>query len=127
MREHGLTEVFRSASAALLGERLHLQFVFLLFELLDDSVVEVERQIFQGGRAGAAEIGFGGDALPQSEHQPDGKYKGSSRREQHQYSPQDQRIAKQIYHQNLPYQRKNWLPTKNASKAMLPRKTPKGI
>ena len=38
-----------------------------------------------------------------------------------------QGIGEQLYHQNLPYQRKNWLPTKSASRAMLPRKTPKGI
>ena len=44
IREHGLAEVFRGAGAMLFGLRLYLQFVLLLLELLDDRVVEIQRQ-----------------------------------------------------------------------------------
>ena len=125
--EHGLTEILCSAGAALFGQSLHLQFVLLLLELLDDGVVEMQRQSLELGRGSGAEIGFGGDVAPQRAHQPDGQYKGASGHEEQQHGAQDQRIGNQPYHQNLPYQRKNWLPTNSASKAMLPRKTPNGI
>ena len=125
--EHGLAEIFRGASAALFGQRLHLQLVFLLLQLLDDGVVEMEWQSFQSGRGGGIEIGLGGNVAAQAANHPDGKHEGATRHDQHQRSAQNQRIGQQPYHQNLPYQLKNWLPTNNASKAMLPRKTPKGI
>ncbi len=61
--EHGLAEIFRSAGAALFGLRLHLQLVFLLLELLDDRVVEMQGQSVELGRGAGIEIGLGGNVL----------------------------------------------------------------
>lgn len=127
IREYGLAEVLRGPGPALFGERLYLQLVFLLFELLDNRVVEVKRQSFKrwGGRG--VDIGFSGNVSAQAANQPDGQQKCATRRNHYERGSQNQRIGEQPYHQKLPYHRKNWLPTKSASNAMLPKKTPKGI
>ena len=48
--QHCLAKVFRGAGAVLFGESLYLEFVLLLFELLDDGVIEVEGKSFKAGR-----------------------------------------------------------------------------
>src|ERR1700728_4747667 len=101
--------------------------MLLLLELLNDGVVEVKRQSFQRGRGRGFDIGLVHNLLPQAPDEPDARDESSARCDQYHCSAQNQRIGEQPYHQNLPYHRKNWLPTKSASNAMLPRKTPKAI
>ena len=101
--------------------------MLLLLELLDDGVVEVQRLSFKSGSGRGIEIGLGVNAPAQAANEPDRRDESSPRHEHYQCGAQNQRISEQPYHQNLPYHRKNWLPTKRASSAMLPKNTPKGI
>src|SRR5579864_8657771 len=66
IREYGLTEIFGRAGTLLLGLRLHLQLMFLLLQLLNDCVVEMEGQSIDRRRRAIGKIGFLSDVLPQA-------------------------------------------------------------
>src|ERR1700692_4642056 len=127
VRKHSLAEIFCSAGPALLRLILQLQFVLLLLQLLNDGVIQMKRQSFEAGRGAGTQFCLFSNTAAESAHSPNRDQEGGSGGDKREHRPQHQRIGEQPYHQSLPYQFKNSLPTKNATSAMLPRNTPKGI
>src|SRR2546429_2404454 len=99
--------------------------MLLLLELLDHSVVKMHRESVETWR-GLVEISLRGYAAPQASHHPQAENERRHSDHENDDRTEDDRIGQQSYH-SPPYQRRNWLPAKSASKAMLPRKTPNGI
>jgi hypothetical protein len=62
----------------LLGLRLHLQFVLLLLELLDDGVVEIQRQSVERAGLRVGEIGLIVDILAQGADEKKADEKGDA-------------------------------------------------
>src|SRR5580692_4751939 len=101
--------------------------MFLLLQLLNDGVIEVEWKSFQCGGGRGIEISFLGNAAAQAANYPNGEHECATRDGQHKRSGQKDGIGQHPYHQSLPYQLRNRLPANKASNAVPPRKTPKGI
>ena len=93
VRKHGLAKIFGGASAALLRLVLYLQFMLLLFELLDHSIVEMQRQSLQRGRRLGRDLGLLADIAAQKSHEDQSQDKGKAGAKQHYCRAQDDRIG----------------------------------
>ena len=99
--------------------------MFLLFQLLNHGVVGVHGKQFELRSIVDHERIFGEDATHAPQQQ--GRHpKPKARDKQHHQHANHDRVAEQ-FHSNLQYQRKNWSPKNEATMAMLPRNTPKGM
>ena len=77
----------------LLGFRLHLQFMRLLLELLDDPVVEVQGQSLERGRRIRRGIAFLIDVFSQQAHAEQSHKKGKYRAEEHDRGSQHHGVS----------------------------------
>src|SRR5260221_6147268 len=100
--------------------------MFLLFELLDYRVVQMQGKSLQRGRRRGGKLTLCGKFVSQRAHEEESHQKGKRRTEQNNCRSQEHAVG-QHSHQSPPYQCRNRLPTKKATSAMLPRKTPNGI
>ena len=110
----------------LLTLRLNHQLVLLLLQLLDDRVVDMQRQRIESWSRSVVQFVFFCNALAQTPEQEQAQEECEHREEKDHDGAQKHRIGQESQ-KNLPYQRRNRSPKKKATSAMLPKNTPNGI
>src|SRR5262249_31250654 len=78
IRKHRLAEILADTRPLLLRLRLHLQLMLLLFKLLDDRVVEIQRQSLKRCRASIRQVGLFGNVLTKCADEHDAKQERES-------------------------------------------------
>ena len=109
MREHGGADIFRSLGAAAFQQLQTLQFMFLLLQLLDHSVIQCAAENSQARGPCSAKDAFFADAAAHTAHHQQTHNKGKTRGHEHQCHAQHNGIGRQS-HSNPQYQCRKLLP-----------------
>ncbi len=100
--------------------------MFLLFQLLDDGMIAMDRQTLGSEWRLSEGVSLTDQAFAGATDRDCSHHKCCNGDQQKHSQTQHHRIEQKL-HSNPQYQCSRSFPKKNASNAMLPRKTPKGI